>query len=91
MRCGHTDPSLAIISREEYESLRQHYFSPLDGVRDLAADLVREWGHNPAEHDTLLDSMAEDLAEAIVEAGAEAMRKYGLKDLRVEPSGEKDS
>lgn len=89
MGCHHTDPSLAIISREEYENLKQHYFSPVNGIRDLAADLLREWGHDPAKHDTLLDLMAEEITEALIEAGSDTMREHGLKDLRMERREEK--
>jgi hypothetical protein len=80
---------LAIISREYYEALRRQYFSPLNGVRNLAADFMQEWGHDPAEHGELLDCMAEEITEAMIEASAETMRQHGLKDLRVEPEGTK--
>jgi hypothetical protein len=89
MRCGHLDPSIIIVSRERYEHLKRHYFSPVDGIRDLAADLLVEQGHDPDDprHGKLLDAMSEEMAAALIEAGSEIMREYGLKDLRVEPSG----
>lgn len=90
MRCSHTDPSLAVISRDMYERLKRHYFSPINGIESLAEELVREWGHDPAEHEGLVQSMGEEMAAALMEAGGDVMRERGLKDLRVEPAGEEE-
>lgn len=88
MRCEHTDPALAVISRDEYESLRAAYFSPVNGIESLAEDLVREWGYDPAGRGDLVQAMSEEMAAALMEAGGDVMREHGLKDLRIEPAGE---
>ncbi|MFI8254110.1 hypothetical protein [Streptomyces filamentosus] len=61
------------------------YLSPLSGMRDLGAVLVREWGHDPADHPALMDVLKGELSAAHVETAADLMREHGLRDLRVEP------
>lgn len=76
-----------VIEQKQLDHLRAHYFSPLSGMRDLAAGLIDEWGHDPAEHPELLAEMEIELSGALVETAADLMREYGLRDLRVEPVG----
>ncbi|MFJ9029779.1 hypothetical protein ACIRQP_14845 [Streptomyces sp. NPDC102274] len=78
----------AIVSRREYDHLRDCYLSPLSGMRDLGAVLVREWGHDPDEHPELLAQLEVELSAAHVETAADLMREHGLRDLRVEPCAE---
>lgn len=73
------------MPRSTYEHLSACYLSPLSGMRDLGAVLVREWGHNPDDHPALMDDLEIELSGAHVETAADLMREYGLRDLRVEP------
>lgn len=78
--------ALVAITRGEYEHLCAHYFSPLTGMRDLAAGLIAEWGHVPEEHPELLADMELELSGALIETAADLMRDRGLPDLRAEPA-----
>ena len=73
------------IRRDEYEHLRDFYLSPLSGMRDLGAALIREWGHNPDDYPELIAQMEAELSGAHFETAADLMREHGLRDLRVEP------
>ena len=72
--------------RSDYEWLTACYWSPLSGMRDLAANLVAEWGHDPAAHPALVDEMELELSGALIDAAADLMRDRGLPDLRVAPT-----
>ncbi|MEU5496126.1 hypothetical protein [Streptomyces griseofuscus] len=74
------------IRRDEYEHLRDFRLSPLSGMRDLGAVLVREWGHNPEQHPQLMDELEIELSAAHIETAADLLRQHGLRDLRVEPA-----
>lgn len=74
------------VRQDELDHLRDHYFSPLTGMRDIAAGLIAEWGHVPEDHPELLDDMELELSGALVETAADLMRDRGLSDLRVEPT-----
>lgn len=65
--------------------LRACYWSPLSGMRDVAANLLIEWGHRPEEHPQVLDMLEIELSGALIETAADVMRQHGLPDLRVEP------
>lgn len=80
------DPRFVTIERSHYDHLSAHYFSPLTGMRDLAAGLIDEWGHNPADHPELLDEMEVELSGALIDTAADLMRDHGLPDLRVAPA-----
>ncbi|NGO40645.1 hypothetical protein [Streptomyces ureilyticus] len=69
------------------EWLRACYWSPLSGMRDVAANLLIEWGHRPEDHTELLDEMEIELSGALIETAADMMRDRGLPDLRVQPEG----
>lgn len=79
------DPEYVILPRSMYEHLSDFYLSPLTGMRDLGAVLVREWGHDPEQHPELMAELEVELSGAHVETAADLMREYGLRDLRVEP------
>lgn len=70
----------------DFEWLRACYWSPLSGMRDLAAKLVAEWGHDPADHPALVDELELELSGALIDTAADLMRDHGLPDLRVEPA-----
>ncbi|MFJ3984367.1 hypothetical protein [Streptomyces fungicidicus] len=74
------------LPRSTYEHLNACYLSPLSGMRDLGAVLVREWGHNPDDYPELMDALEIELSAAHVETAADLMREHGLRDLRVEPT-----
>jgi hypothetical protein len=80
------DPNYVILGRREYEWLLACYWSPMTGMRDVAANLLIEWGHTPADHSALLDVMEIELSGALIETAADVMRDHGLPDLRVEPA-----
>lgn len=75
-----------VIEQKQLDHLRAHYFSPLSGMRDLAAGLIDEWGHDPADHPDLLDEMEIELSGALIETAADLMRERGMPDLRIEPA-----
>lgn len=79
------DPELVTIRRSDYEWLNACYWSPLSGMHDVAANLVAEWGHDPADHPELADDMELELSGALIDTAADLMRDRGLPDLRVEP------
>ncbi|HEY6116163.1 MAG TPA: hypothetical protein VI172_09415 [Candidatus Dormibacteraeota bacterium] len=79
-------PDYVTLPRSLYEHLTDFYLSPLSGMRDLGAVLVREWGHDPADHPELMAELEVELSGAHVETAADLMRDYGLPDLRVEPT-----
>ncbi|MFI1203508.1 hypothetical protein ACH4VR_29445 [Streptomyces sp. NPDC020883] len=79
-------PEDAAIRRDELRYLQQHYFSPLSGMRAIAAGSLGEWGHNPDDHPELLDLMEVELSGALVETAADLMRDHGLRDRRTEPT-----
>ncbi|MFD5910277.1 hypothetical protein ACFWHL_16320 [Streptomyces massasporeus] len=82
-----TDPhGYVTLRRDEYEHLRDFRLSPLSGMRDLGAALVREWGHDPDEHPALMVELEVELSAAHVETAADLMRQHGLRDLRVDPA-----
>jgi hypothetical protein len=74
-----------LIEATRLNHLNACYFSPLAGMRDLAAGLVDEWGHDPDEHPELMDLLEVELSGALVETASDLMRGHGLRDLRVEP------
>jgi hypothetical protein len=74
------------LPRSTYEHLSACYLSPLSGMRDLGAVLVREWGHNPDDHPELMDELEVELSGLHIETAADLMRQHGLTDLRVEPA-----
>ncbi|CUW31733.1 MULTISPECIES: hypothetical protein [Streptomyces] len=80
------DPDYVTIPRSTYEHLSACYLSPLSGMRDLGAVLVREWGHDPEQHPDLMDELEIELSAAHIETAADLMRQHGLRDLRVEPA-----
>lgn len=80
------DPRFVTLERSTYEHLSACYMSPLSGMRDLAAVLLAEWGHDPEDHSELLDEMEIELSGALVETAANMMRDHGLPDLRVTPA-----
>lgn len=73
------------VRQDELDHLRAHYFSPLSGMRALAAGFIDEWDHDPADHPELLAAMEIELSGALVETAADLMRDHGLRDFRVEP------
>ncbi|MDX2732842.1 hypothetical protein [Streptomyces sp. PA03-2a] len=75
-----------VIEQKSHDHLRKHYFSPLSGMRAIAAGLLDEWGHDSADHWDLLNLMEVELSGALVETAADLMRDAGLRDLRVEPA-----
>jgi hypothetical protein len=70
----------------DFEWLRACYWSPLSGMRDVAENMLVEWGHDPADHPELLALMEVELSGALSDTAADLMRDHGLPDLRVEPS-----
>ncbi|WP_428957852.1 hypothetical protein [Streptomyces sp. cg35] len=72
------------LPRSLYEHLSAHYFSPLSGMRDLAAGLLDEWGHRAEDHPELVSVMEVELSGALIETAADLMREHGLPDLRVQ-------
>ncbi|MEV4227288.1 hypothetical protein AB0J81_09290 [Streptomyces bobili] len=74
------------LPRSDYEWLVGCYWSPISGMHDLAAKLVAEWGHDPADHPELVDVLELELSGALIETAADLMRDHGLPDLRVEPA-----
>lgn len=81
---GLLPPEYTAIRHDELKHLRQHYFSPLSGMRAIAAGLLDEWGHNPDDHSELLDLMEVELSGALVETAADLMRDHGLSDRRTD-------
>lgn len=61
-----------------YEWLAQQYLSPLFGMRQIAASLVRDWGYEPAEHPALMDELEAAVSEVCVDTAYEVMREHGL-------------
>ncbi|OMI34446.1 hypothetical protein [Streptomyces sparsogenes] len=80
------DPQYVTLARSDYEWLLACYWSPLTGMRDVAANLITEWGHDPADHPELLDDMEIELSGALIDTAADLMRDRGLPDLRVAPA-----
>lgn len=78
------DPNYVCIERSRYEWLLACYWSPMTGMRDVATNLLIEWGHTPADHSQLLDVMEIELSGALIETAGDVMREHGLRDLRVE-------
>ncbi|MEU0317081.1 hypothetical protein [Nocardioides sp. NPDC006273] len=78
-------PGYTLIETSRLAHLNDCYLSPLSGMRDLGAILVREWGHDPAGHPELMDELEVELSAAHIETAAGLMREHGLRDLRVEP------
>ncbi|MFF3958782.1 hypothetical protein ACFYY1_37100 [Streptomyces sp. NPDC001890] len=79
------DPAYVCLPRSDYEWLRACYWSPLSGMRDVAANLLIEWGHRPEDHPKVLDEMEIELSGALIETAADVMRGRSLPDLRVQP------
>ncbi|MFJ4637541.1 hypothetical protein ACIP69_18190 [Streptomyces hygroscopicus] len=79
------NPQYVTLPRKDYEWLLACYWSPMTGMRDVAVDLLAEWGHDPADHSELLDEMEIELSGALVDTAADLMRDRGLPDLRVTP------
>ena len=75
-----------LIEKKALDHLNSCYLSPLSGMRDLGAVLVREWGHNPDDHPQLMAELEVELSGAHVETAADLMREHGLADLRVVPA-----
>ncbi|MEV4438053.1 hypothetical protein AB0K09_03390 [Streptomyces sp. NPDC049577] len=67
------------------EWLRACYWSPMTGMRDVAANLLIEWGHRPEDHPKVLDALEIELSGALIETASDVMREHGLPDLRVQP------
>ena len=80
------NPDYVTLPVKDHEWLLACYWSPMTGMRDVAVDLLTEWGHNPADHPALLDLMEIELSGALIETAADVMREHGLPDLRVEPA-----
>ena len=80
-----TDPNVVCLDRTRHEWLIACYWSPLTGMRAVAANLLVEWGHAPVDHPALLDVLEIELSGALIETAADVMREHGLRDLRVEP------
>ncbi|MFI2764893.1 hypothetical protein ACH5A3_39695 [Streptomyces echinatus] len=78
-------PAHVCLPRGEFEWLRASYWSALSGMRDVAANLLGEWGHRPEDHPRVLDAMEIELSGALIETASDVMREHGLHDLRVEP------
>jgi hypothetical protein len=83
---SHLPPDYTVIHRADLDHLRACYMSPLSGMRDLGAVLVREWGHDPDRQPELMSVLEVELSGALVETAADLMRDHGLRDLRVEPA-----
>lgn len=79
-------PGYTLIEERALAHLREHYFSPLSGMRDIAAGLLDEWGHDSADHPELVAQMEVELSGALIETAADLMRDAGLPDLRIEPA-----
>ncbi|WP_406002391.1 hypothetical protein [Streptomyces sp. NBC_00829] len=77
-------PECTAIRRDELKHLHQHCFSPLSGMRAIAAGLLDEWGHIPDDYPELPDLMEVELSGALVETAADLMRDHGLNDRRIE-------
>lgn len=75
------------LPRGEFEWLRACYWSPMTGMRDVAANLMVEWGHRPEDHPEVVDTLEIELSGALIETAADVMREHGLPDLRVQPEG----
>lgn len=75
------------LPRDEFEWLRACYWSPMTGMRDVAANLMVEWGHRPEDHPEVVDALEIELSGALIETAADVMREHGLPDLRVQPEG----
>ncbi|MFE3601356.1 hypothetical protein [Streptomyces sp. NPDC059142] len=85
------NPAHAVLLRSDHEWLKACYWSPLTGMRDVATNLLIEWGHRPEDHSKLLDDMEIELSGALIETAADLMRDRGLLDLRVTPGEERTS
>jgi hypothetical protein len=70
---------LTIVSRDELQMLHRQYLSPLDGIRDIAASMVRDWGYDPADHPGLLDVLEAGAWEAFSDTVHDIMRDRGLR------------
>ncbi|MFD5938301.1 hypothetical protein [Streptomyces griseus] len=79
-------PGYSVIKTSTLAHLDAHYFAPLSGMRDIAAGLLDEWGHDSADHPELVAQMEVELSGALVETAADLMRDAGLRDLRIEPA-----
>jgi hypothetical protein len=80
------DPNYVTLARSDYDWLNSCYWSPISGMRDVAENLLIEWGHDPAAHPALLDAMELELSGALIETAADLIRDHGLRDHRVEPA-----
>ncbi|MEU2180254.1 hypothetical protein [Streptomyces thermolilacinus] len=74
--------------RRDLDWLRACYWSPLTGMRDIAATLLAEWGHRPEDHPALLAELETELSGALIDTAADVMREHGLPDLRTAPAVE---
>lgn len=81
------DPDYVTLPVKDFEWLAATSWSPMTGMRDVAVNLLIEWGHAPADHPQLLGAMEIELSGALIETAADVMREHGLRDLRVEPAG----
>jgi hypothetical protein len=79
------DPAYVCLPRGEFEWLRACYWSPMTGMRDVAANLLIEWGHRPEDHPEVVDELEIELSGALIETASDVMREHGLPDLRVQP------
>ncbi|MBD0844247.1 hypothetical protein [Streptomyces sp. TRM68416] len=81
------DPAYVCLPRGEFEWLRACYWSPMTGMRDVAANLLAEWGHRAEDHPEVVDALEIELSGALIETASDVMREHGLPDLRVQPEG----
>lgn len=55
------------------------YCSPLDGIRDIAANIVRDWGYDPSDYPGLLDDLEAECWAAFSDTARDVMRDRGLR------------
>lgn len=63
---------------EKIAALLEHWISPLNGLREVWADLVIQWGYDPADYPALIDELEMACWEAASETAYEVMREHGL-------------
>ncbi|MGW4438014.1 hypothetical protein ACWELO_20005 [Streptomyces sp. NPDC004596] len=59
------------------------YWLPMNGMRDVAANLLVEWGHRPEDHTEVVDALEIELSDALIETASDVMREQHPPDLRV--------
>lgn len=84
-------PGLATVWRKDLDYLHRQYLSPLDGIRDIAESMVREWGYDPADWPGLLEDLEASTWEAFSDTARDVMRDHGLRGpADPQPPGEHD-